>query len=64
MRLDAYLSSLRLGIDPMSDHVGFVMDRMAMGQVFFDYLNFLFSLSFQQYHTLPLITAANDGVFK
>jgi hypothetical protein len=47
MRLVAGLSPLRPGIDPMSVHVGFVVDRMAMGQVFFRLLNFS-PVSFQQ----------------
>jgi hypothetical protein len=64
-RLVAFLSPMRLGIDSMSEHVGFVVDRVAMEQVFLpDYLNFLFSLSLQQYHTQPFITEANDCVFK
>jgi hypothetical protein len=39
--------------------MGFVVDRTAMG--FFPLLKF-YLLSFQQYHTRPLITVANDGV--
>jgi hypothetical protein len=38
----------RLGFGPMSGHVGFVADKMALGQVFSEYLGFPYQFSFHQ----------------
>jgi hypothetical protein len=36
------------GFEPMSNHVGFVVDKVALGQVFSEYFSFLCQLSFHQ----------------
>jgi hypothetical protein len=38
------------GFDPRSGHVGFVVDKVARGQVFSDYFGFSCQFSFQQLH--------------
>jgi hypothetical protein len=47
-RLVAGLSPRRSGFDPGSVHVGLVMDKVAMGQVFPEYFGFPLSFSFHR----------------
>jgi hypothetical protein len=42
---DSVLLSL-LGFDPGSGHMGFVVDRVKLGQVFFEYFSFPYQFSF------------------
>ena len=45
----AVISPRRPGFDPRSDHVGFVVDKVALGQVFPpEYFGFTLSISFQR----------------
>jgi hypothetical protein len=47
-RAMAQVVSRRPGFDPGSVHVGFVVDKVALGQVFFpEYFGFTLSISFQ-----------------
>jgi hypothetical protein len=39
------------GFDPRPGHVGFVVDKVALGYVFYDYFGFPYHFSF---HRLPL----------
>jgi hypothetical protein len=56
----------RCRIDPWSGEVGFVVDRMALGQVFDVYLDFLsdhsISYSTPLIHNQGLIKQANSGL--
>jgi hypothetical protein len=47
--LVAGLSTRRPGFDPRSVHVGFVVDKVALGQVFLRVVGFLLSISFHWY---------------
>jgi hypothetical protein len=42
------LSPRRLGFDPRSSHVGFVVDKVGQGQVFFEYFGFSCQFSFHR----------------
>jgi hypothetical protein len=48
-RLIAGLSQQRHGFDPGSVHVGFVVDKVALGQVFPENFGFPLSISFHRY---------------
>jgi hypothetical protein len=47
-RLVAGFPPRRPGFDPRSGHVGFVVDKMALGQVFSEYFGFSCQSSFHQ----------------
>jgi hypothetical protein len=47
-RLVAGFPSRRLGFDPSSNYVGFMVDKMALEQVFSEYFCFPCQLSFRQ----------------
>jgi hypothetical protein len=55
-RLVAGLSPRRSGVDPGSVYVGFVVDKVALGQVFFpEYFGFPLSVSFHRCTGAPLL---------
>jgi hypothetical protein len=43
-----YLMRLVVGFDPRSGHVGFVLDKVALGQVFSEYFGFPCQFSFHR----------------
>jgi hypothetical protein len=47
-RLAAGLPARRSGFDPGSVHVGFVVDKVALGQVFPEYFGLSLSISFHR----------------
>jgi hypothetical protein len=57
--LDSKLSYKGPGFDPRSGHMGFVVDKVALGQVFFEYFGFPCQFSFHRLlHTHHLSSGA------
>jgi hypothetical protein len=58
-RLVAGYPPRQTGFQPRSGHVGFVVDKVALGQVFFEYFGFLCQFSFHRLlHTHHLSSGA------
>jgi hypothetical protein len=53
-RLVAGFPSRRPGFKPGSDHMGFVVDKAAVGQVFYDYFCFTYQSSHRIHHPGPV----------
>jgi hypothetical protein len=64
-RLVAGFPPRLLGFEPESAHVGFVVDKATLGQVFSEYFGFLFQFSFHQFHhnhhLLTLVQKSSRG---
>jgi hypothetical protein len=56
-------STAAAGFDPMPIHMGFVVDKVTMGQVSYEYFGFLYQFSFHQLlHTHP--SAGADTMYQ